>query len=480
MVVALALTGGSAALATGDTSASMVVGKVVSFATNQPVGGATIRLPQRGLVTRSGPDGRFRFPTAVPAQQPYTQLHAVVTAAGFGQWSVRGVPLYPGQTLELYAELRSHDWNSTTTLPPERTDSSSQSRSASVLTGKTCTGWDHKLMPPPTIKVFISSDQVAKQYDFHFYATHVLPSEWIPSWDPDALAAGAVAVKTYAAFRTMTGNARTDGPDCYDILDGTSDQVFNPVYSYPTTDAAVDAAMGSVLLRDGDLFLAQYWSGSSSNSSLDWKKCAYVDQDPFVGRMSQWGTQACAVPSSAVPPSSDPPKVWPDIVRVFYTGTNWRYPHNVLLNPGVDAEAGTAPWVAGPYTALDVRDKEPYGGTWRMNVKPSTAGKWAWVAQTVPVPGDTTTTYHAEAALRCPNYETSDCVINVKVKAMPDSGSTIIRTLKVTLHRDSHWHVIRFDPTAAGVAHQHVQLYVSSAQTFWADSLYLDFPYGGP
>jgi hypothetical protein len=238
--------------------------------------------------------------------------------------------------------------------------------------------------------------------------------------------------------------------------------------------------MGSVLLRDGNLFLAQYWSGSSSNSSLDWKKCQYVDQDPFVGRMSQWGTQACAVPSSAVPPSSDPPKVWPDIARVFYTGTNWRYPRNVMLNPGVDAEAGAAPWVAGTSTSLTIRDKDPFAGAWRMNVKPPTDGTWGSVAQTPPVSGTSSSTYHAEVALKCPTYETSDCAVNIKVRAIPDAGSTVTRTMKVTVRRDSHWHVFTFDPSAAGVAHQHVQLYVSSAQTFWADSLYLDSPYGGP
>jgi len=33
---------------------------------------------------------------------------------------------------------------------------------------------------------------------FQQYCTDVLPNEWIPSWDPQALEAGAMAVKMFA------------------------------------------------------------------------------------------------------------------------------------------------------------------------------------------------------------------------------------------------------------------------------------------
>ena len=71
----------------------------------------------------------------------------------------------------------------------------------------------------------------------------LLPDEWIASWDADSLGAGAVAVKTYAAYRAETGRARTSGAGCYDILDTTSDQVFDPSWSTEATDEAVDATM---------------------------------------------------------------------------------------------------------------------------------------------------------------------------------------------------------------------------------------------
>jgi Stage II sporulation protein/Carboxypeptidase regulatory-like domain/Carbohydrate binding domain len=481
LLVLLAHSGPSSATP-APASTARVEGTVVSFATGRPVARATVRLPDQGLVTRSRADGSFAFPTPVRAADPYTKLRAVVSASGFGRWTVRGVPLYPGQTLELFAELRTQDWSSTSTPPSERADTAS--RRSFAATGNTCTGWDHKLMPPPTIRVAIDTDgdgtyDTGKAYDFYFYVTHVLPSEWVPSWDADALAAGAVAAKTYAAFKAMSGNARTSGTDCYDVLPSTSDQVFDPTYSYPTTDAAVYASMGSILLRSGDLFLAQYWSGSSSNSSLDWKKCQYVDQDPFVGRMSQWGTQACAAPQSFNPPLTNPPMVWPDIVQVFYTGTNWRYPHDILLNPNFDAEVGTDPWHAGTYAAIKLSTNKPYNGAYRLKVEPTDPGKNASVSQTVPMLGEPDTQYHSQVVLFCPASNSHDCTVKLKVKAIPDSGSTVIRTTTLSVPRDAKWHVRMFDPTPAGINHSQAQLYLSSQDIFWLDGTYLDFPFGG-
>ncbi|HJP66313.1 MAG TPA: SpoIID/LytB domain-containing protein, partial [Actinomycetota bacterium] len=451
---------------------------------DRPVAGATVRLPDQGLVTRSGGDGTFAFPTPIQAAHPYTKLRVVVRAKGFGSWTARGIPLYPNQTLELYAELRTHDWSSTTTPPAERSDSDTPTRTAAATTGNTCTGWDHKLMPPPTIAVAVDTDDngtfdSSKRYDFYFYVTHVLPSEWIPSWDADALAAGAVAAKTYAAFKATTGNARTSGANCYDVLPSTSDQVFDPTYSYPTTDAAVYASMGSILLRGGDLFLAQYWSGSSANSVLDWKKCQYVDQDPFVGRMSQWGTQACAAPESFDPPKTNPPMVWPDIPPVFYAGSNWRYPKDILLNPSFDAGVGTDPWVAGANASIKLSDSKPQQGPYRLKVAPTASGKSASVYQSVPMLGGPVTSYHAQVYLWCPASNSSDCSVRLKVKAIPDAGSTVIRSTTLSVPRDAKWHVRTFDPTPAGINHSKVQLYLSSQDTFWVDATYLDFPFGG-
>jgi hypothetical protein len=155
----------------------------------------------------------------------------VVTAAGYGRWTITGAPLFSGDTLLLAVQMRAT-----------------------------------------------------------FYVAHVLPKEWAPSWDADALGAFAIAAKSYGAYRAMSGHARTGGTGCYDILDTTADQVFDPTYSTAATDQAVYATFGSIALRFGALFLSNYFSGSPSDPYA-----AVTGQ--YAGWMSQWGTQTCGTES---------------------------------------------------------------------------------------------------------------------------------------------------------------------------------------
>ena len=87
----------------------------------------------------------------------------------------------------------------------------------------TRTGWADTLLPPQNIWVWRVETGVSEQYDFAFYLTHVLPDEWIASWDADALGAGAIAAKTYAWYRTKPGHAFSGGSGCADLQDTTSD-----------------------------------------------------------------------------------------------------------------------------------------------------------------------------------------------------------------------------------------------------------------
>lgn len=91
------------------------------------------------------------------------------------------------------------------------------------------------------------------------YLRGVVPSEVIASsWDRDALRAQAVAARTYAAFerrRPLAGH--------YQICDTAQCQVYTgTTHEYPTTDAAVRATRGDVLLHRGRPAFTQF---SSSN-----------------------------------------------------------------------------------------------------------------------------------------------------------------------------------------------------------------------
>jgi hypothetical protein len=447
-----------------------VAGEVLSWNSGEAVPGATIRLPDFGVSATSGPNGRFEFPEALQTNGPYRRIRAVVTARGFGSWTVSGLPLVAGETLRLHAEMRTVDWSHRVPEPGAEPEAERRAPSTGARGANTCTGWDVTLLPPPTIRVFLHEEGVSREYDFYFYAAHVLPREWIPSWDADALAAGNIAVKTYAAFRAKSGNAYSGGPGCADVIDTTADQVFDPTYSTSATDQAVYASMASILRRGKDIFLAQYWSGDPENSSQGWKKCRYVDTGPFEGRMSQWGTQVCA----------ENGKLWPEITQVFYPDTNWRYLGNLLLNPSFEAAVGTQPWVPGDTTTLTRVSGSAYNGKWYASATPGSPGTFAHLHETLPIVGKAQSTYRSQAGVRCPSSNATDCTVFIKINYITTGGSRVQRKVTLTVSRDSAWHLLVFDPATAGISHAHIEMVLSSKQTIWVDGLSLTTPYGGP
>ncbi len=236
-----------------------VRGQVLSHAEGHPIAGAVVTLPDFGMRTTSLRDGTFVFPEALPTRYPYRRIDAVVTARGFGRWTIRGAPLYPNDTLELRAEMRATPFDHAVLTPEERAAHPQPQAPASNYS-YTCTGWGYTGAPPQNIWVWITADNVSQQYDFVFYATHVLPDEWISSWDADSLGAGAVAVKTYGYYRTMDHHAYSGGPGCADLVDSSQDQVFDPTWSTSATDQAVYATLGSILWKDSTLFLSHYFA----------------------------------------------------------------------------------------------------------------------------------------------------------------------------------------------------------------------------
>jgi hypothetical protein len=446
------------------TATARVAGDVVAFESDRPVVGARVVLPGFGRATTTS-DGSFAFSDALPVSGPVQRIQAVVTAPGFGAWTVSGLPLVAGDVLRLHAELRSTDW-SHRVAEPEQTR---EGPTLPLQSGNTCTGWSSNEVPPTKIKVFLHTTGQSKQYDFQFYATHVLPREWIPSWDPDALAAGAVAVKTYAWYRAQPGHAYSTGSNCADVRDDTSDQVFDPTYALDSTSQAVYISMGSVLRRNGVIFLAQYWSGDGNNSSQDWKKCEVVT-GTYAGRMSQWGTQVCAQNGM----------LWPDIVKVFYPDTKFTYLRNMVWNPSFEGGVGSTPWTIGSNAAVSVSNTwAPYRGNYSLLVTPAPSGSYASVRQLQPVIGASTTKYHTEVALRCTDTNATPCTITWRVMYMPSSGSNVGPTQYLTVHRDHAWHFYRWDPPAAGIAHVGVYAVFGSHQEFKVDSSFISTPYGG-
>ena len=91
------------------------------------------------------------------------------------------------------------------------------------------------------------------------YLCGVVPSEMPSSYPAEALKAQAVCARTYAAKRMQERNASAFFAD---VDDSVSYQVYNNIKNNERTDQAVSETKGKVLMRDGDLIDALYYSTS--------------------------------------------------------------------------------------------------------------------------------------------------------------------------------------------------------------------------
>ncbi|CAN5731850.1 hypothetical protein BH24CHL8_BH24CHL8_10660 [soil metagenome] len=98
-----------------------------------------------------------------------------------------------------------------------------------AASGRSCTGWTSRTVPPETIRVLRRTGQVV-EVGFRRYVARVMVSgEW-PDWLPyGTLVAGAFASKQYGWYYALAGNHRDgyvkDG-ECYDVKDSTIDQLY--------------------------------------------------------------------------------------------------------------------------------------------------------------------------------------------------------------------------------------------------------------
>ncbi|MGW4943584.1 SpoIID/LytB domain-containing protein [Actinoplanes sp. NPDC004185] len=197
----------------------------------------------------------------------------------------------------------------------------------------TCTRWLSSTTPPDTIRVGLVSAGAVVTVPFREYVRDTLPNEWVTSWRPAALQAGAVAVKQYAWYYAMnTGHGGTIGGQCYDVTDNTASQVYKRNSRQATTDAAIDATWGVTLTRGGALFPTQYVAGSSGQA------CG-VAVPNYPDRLSQYGSQTCA--------GLD--RNYADILTLYYANVQ-------LVQAGAGAFAGMARTPSGGGYYLVTRD----------------------------------------------------------------------------------------------------------------------------
>ena len=113
------------------------------------------------------------------------------------------------------------------------------------------------------------------------YVKRGLNDEWIASWLPDSLRAGAVAYRSYGSYHVHHPRTPT-----YDICSTTSCQV-NDADTSIAANAAVDDTRGIVLVRNGEIFRSEY--SAENNNLLGERSCSNVDRrcgDGFAGSPS--------------------------------------------------------------------------------------------------------------------------------------------------------------------------------------------------
>jgi peptidoglycan hydrolase-like amidase len=119
---------------------------------------------------------------------------------------------------------------------------------------------------------------------FQDYCANVLPNEWFPSWSPQALQAGAMAVKMFGWYHTQHP-VTVDG-FTFDVDNTTNFQEYKFLSGLPSTDQAVAAIWPYAYVgAQGQVYELPYRSGLPNEAN--WEFAA-------SGKMAQWGSQYLA------------------------------------------------------------------------------------------------------------------------------------------------------------------------------------------
>jgi FG-GAP-like repeat len=134
----------------------------------------------------------------------------------------------------------------------------------SAQAASTCTGWQSTLTPPPSIRVYRTALGHTVTVDFKRYVRTVMAGEWGPTHPRASLRAGAVAIKQYGWYFAMHWRGGRDpGGRCFDVVDGTRDQDYDPSrYVYAIHAAVVDETWNWTLRKGSTFFMTGYRAGN--------------------------------------------------------------------------------------------------------------------------------------------------------------------------------------------------------------------------
>ncbi len=123
-----------------------------------------------------------------------------------------------------------------------------------------------------------------KVVPFDVYVTNSLPNEWVPSWNQEALQAGAMAVKMFAWYKVLHPMT-LDGWE-YDLDNTTNFQTYREGNTFAETDEAHNRVRNLAFTDpDGSIVELNYRSGYEGGPNWEYRNAQM---------MSQWGSQYLA------------------------------------------------------------------------------------------------------------------------------------------------------------------------------------------
>ncbi len=230
-----------------------------------PIPHANISIEPIYLQTSTNSNGFFSIEN-ISIPNPTLPITITISSDKYAQWQLSNVPLISNDTLMINSRLSHHPYNSRVAAYETRHISTSAD---SLYTQDD--SFTESAMPlidlaplPQYIRVRVSGypyspcdvkrDYTVEIVDFKDYVKHVLPNEWNPRWHSESLRAGAIATKMYAWYWVALGGKWKDA----DVWDNVCDQVYNPNFSYASTNEAVDFTWNWALLRNNMLLHTSY------------------------------------------------------------------------------------------------------------------------------------------------------------------------------------------------------------------------------
>lgn len=155
-------------------------------------------------------------------------------------------------------------------LPIAASFAAAHPESVAGMAGPSCSSHASLTQPPDSIRVLRRKSGRIEFVSFRKYVVTVMGKEW-PSYLPQAVVeAGAVAVKQYAWYHAVYSSRSADGR-CFDVKDGTGDQLYKPNRARIRPDhyRALDATWNVSLRRDGRFFMTGYRRGDKVRCGRD-------------------------------------------------------------------------------------------------------------------------------------------------------------------------------------------------------------------